>query len=145
MKALAGLLLSLIWVSSAAALPGDPPVELRSPAQGASVPADPAGIEASYTCPVYRSADFGDGTGITNGEDAYTALLADSPDLDGDGRLARTVTRAIGASRPEDPNTCFVRLGNDSLPVGTYRPRRRRCRSPRACTRASRSSPRSTG
>jgi hypothetical protein len=99
----------------ATALPGDPPVTPISPAPGASLPTDPAGIAASYACPIYRTQDFGEGIVRYGDERDYTVLMSASPQLDAEGRLADPVARATGASTPADPNTCTAVLGSSQL------------------------------
>lgn len=106
----------------AVALPGDPPVTPLSPAAGATLPTNAAGIPVSYTCPVYRTQDFGDGNPRYAREADYVVLMSDSPQLDGEGRLANPVARVTGASTAADPDTCRVALGSattDPAPQST--------------------------
>jgi hypothetical protein len=106
----------------AAALPGDPPVAPIAPAPGASLPTNPAGIQVSYACPIYRTQDFGEGNVRYGDERDYVVMMSSSPQLDGEGRLASPVARVTGASNPADPNTCTVALGNSeatSVPQST--------------------------
>jgi hypothetical protein len=98
--------------SPAAALPGDPPVTPLGPADRASLPTDPAGITVSYTCPIFRTQDFGEGIVRYGDERDYAVLMAASPQLDAEGRLASPVARVTGASTAADPNTCTVALGS---------------------------------
>ena len=106
------LVLAALTSGPAAALPGDPPVTPLAPADGASLPTDAAGIAVSYSCPIYRSQDFGEGIVTYGDERDYTVLMAASPQLDGEGRLANPVARVTGSSTPADPNTCTVALGS---------------------------------
>jgi hypothetical protein len=52
----ASLLLFLVFVDRAAALPGDPPITPLSPGNGITVPAVEEGLKVTYTCPAYRTA-----------------------------------------------------------------------------------------
>jgi hypothetical protein len=85
-RLLVAAFLVLASPATAVALPGDPPVELIAPANGAQVPA--AAVSVSFTCPDYRKfvgsvTLFGDYTD-------YEAIFATKPDLGGDGRLLGT-------------------------------------------------------
>ena len=111
------LAIAILGVSSgpASALPGDPPVTPLSPAPGATLPTDAAGIPVSYACPIYRTQDFGEGVVRYGDERDYVVMMSDSSQLDGEGRLADPVARVTGASTAADPNTCTVALGNTQL------------------------------
>lgn len=74
------------------ALPGDPQIEAVSPADGATVAADPDGIVVVYTCPTYRSFESSSGLGTFPCSDpfvgsSYGADFSTSPELGSDGRL----------------------------------------------------------
>lgn len=76
----------------AVALPGDPQIEAISPADGATVAADPNGVAVVYTCPTYRSFESSSGLGTFPCSDAfvgssYGADFSTSPELGSDGRL----------------------------------------------------------
>ncbi len=107
------LLAVLVCGSSAAALPGDPPVTPLAPADGARLPTAAAGVPVSYSCPIYRVNDFGEGIVRLGDERDYVVLMSASPALDGEGRLANPVARGTGASTAQAPDTCSLGLGAD--------------------------------
>jgi hypothetical protein len=88
-RTIAALALALACVvpATAAALPGDPPVQSLAPADGATASIDPDGIPVSFTCPVYRSYDAGAGFIVYGGPKDYGASFSKSPALGPDGRL----------------------------------------------------------
>ncbi len=120
------LLALLLPVTAARALPGDAPIELISPADGATVAPSASGSRFVFGCPDYRTADFGDGFALHGGVDSYSAALASSPELGGDGRLRDD--RRVDFSGPQSDNTlpagqCSTILGDESragLAPGTY-------------------------
>lgn len=75
---------------TASALPGDPPVESVSPADGAVLPINTNGIPVVYTCPVYKVSSAGEGFSVFGGRQDYNVAFASSPALGGDGRLLQT-------------------------------------------------------
>ena len=83
---LASLTLGLLTPATAAALPGDPPVTLLAPANGADVPANPDGIGVRFTCPTYKQFDAGPFSTYGDYTD-YSLMFATKPDLGTDGRL----------------------------------------------------------
>jgi len=109
---LCSLLALALSAAPASALPGDPPVAPLSPAPGATLSTDRAGIAVAYACPIYRTQDFGEGVVRYGDERDYVVMMSASPQLDGEGRLANPVARVTGASTPADPNTCRVALGS---------------------------------
>jgi hypothetical protein len=52
LAASAALLAAGLLAPAARAMPGDPPIEVLGPPDGATVPVDPDGIPVSITCPV---------------------------------------------------------------------------------------------
>lgn len=75
----------------ASALPGDPPVQLLYPADGASVPA--RSISVSFACPEYRKAVFVSGEQEVPEYGSaldYSVRFSASPALGADGRLRDT-------------------------------------------------------
>lgn len=81
-----------LGTGSARALPEDPQIEAVSPADGATVAADPNGIVVVYTCPTYRSFESSSGLGTVPCSDSYVgssygADFSTSPELGSDGRL----------------------------------------------------------
>src|SRR5690349_12016763 len=84
--------------SPAAALPGDPPIELLDPAPDAIVPASPNGLVVGYTCPVYRYFDDGEFQ-LRGDSNQYGALLATSPETGTDNRLRQDMVVAQDQAR----------------------------------------------
>ena len=122
MRLLVAIALVLVFPAAAAALPGDPPIVLLGPADGAQVTADPDGIPVRFTCPDYRQfvgtiTVYGDYTD-------YTATFATKPDLGSDGRLldANVVDRDIPMQSDNGSDDCASELENDGPEVtpGTY-------------------------
>ncbi len=84
--------ISLLGAAPAVALPEDPQIEAVSPADSASVAANPNGIAVVYTCPPYQSFRSSSGMGTFPCEDSfpgssYGADFSTSPELGSDGRL----------------------------------------------------------
>lgn len=83
---------SALGAPAAVALPEDPQIEAVSPAEGATVAANPNGIAVVYTCPPYQSFRSSSGSGTFPCEDSFTgssygADFSTSPELGNDGRL----------------------------------------------------------
>lgn len=99
----------LIAPCVASALPGDPPIEQLSPADGAIVPANAAGIPVTFTCPAYLVsggpfADRGD-----HGD--YDVVFSDGPAIGPRGRLAgQPYGNAASARLNPDGTTCTALL-----------------------------------
>jgi hypothetical protein len=81
---LLALLLALLMPAAAHAAPGDPPIEVLTPPDGATFAPTEDGIAVTYTCPVYHSYDPVLATG---GPSQYGLSVATSPELGTDGRL----------------------------------------------------------
>ncbi len=96
--------IALLAPGSAAALPGDAPIQLLSPADGATVAANPAGIDVTYRCPAYRSSSLGDGFSVFLGRESYGVIFSASPAVGPDGRLADALVRST-ASAPDPTDT----------------------------------------
>lgn len=106
----AALLAAGVLAPAAGALPGDPPIEVVGPDDGATVPVDPDGIAVSFTCPVYRIAD--PGFPLFGGPKDYGTSMSRSPALGPDGRLADPA--ALGGATETPPSgsaRCTGRLG----------------------------------
>lgn len=95
---------------SAAAIPGDPPFEPLTPADGASLSVDPGGIPVTFSCPVYRIAD--PGFPLFGGPDDYGVSFSRSAALGPDGRLRDPVTLDTGHRDPGTPEgQCSAAMG----------------------------------
>jgi hypothetical protein len=102
--------------ATAAALPGDPPIVLIAPGNGAQVPADPDGIGVRLTCPDYRKfqssvfTDFGDYTD-------YEVVFATQPVVAADGRLvaANVVDRNVPTRSAAGPDQCASAMANTTV------------------------------
>jgi hypothetical protein len=80
----------------ALAMPGDPPVVPLGPEDGATVPANPDGIQVRFACPTYRiSGDGGRFTQFGDWDD-YGAEFATKPDRDS---TSETKTITVVAAR----------------------------------------------
>ncbi len=104
-------------VGSAQALPGDPPIESLSPADGAVLAPNPDGVVITFTCPEYAFADAGGGLRLFGGREYYSLRVTTSPQLDADGRLASafTVDQATASSDPARPaGECFSAFSDGS-------------------------------
>ena len=104
---LLAVVLAVAPAAPAHALPGDAPFEPLAPADGAAVPADPAGLPVAFTCPVYRIAD--PGFPVFGGARDYGVSLSASPALAGDGRLAEPLALVQGTQ--DGPDRCAAALG----------------------------------
>jgi hypothetical protein len=117
MRLFVAFALLLAFPSAAAALPGDPPVVLIAPGNGAQVPANPDGILVRFTCPVFRQfetetfTDYGDWTD-------YSLAFATKPDLGTDGRLldSNVVARDIQPIPTNvGPDQCIGEMEGDDI------------------------------
>ena len=102
--ALAAVLAGLALPAGASAQPGDPPFGPLAPADGATLPVDPEGIPASFSCPEFVIAGDGGPFSSFGFADDYGTSMSQSPALGPDGRLADSVAgtgrcggRATGA------------------------------------------------
>lgn len=88
----------LACAGTAAALPGDPPIEQLGPEDGAAVPANEEGIEVRFSCPGY--VKYTAGPGLTDYGDYtdYSVHFASSPQLGVDGLLLDSNRVALGGS-----------------------------------------------
>ena len=84
------VVLAGLVAAPAQALPGDPPIEVLEPADGATLPVADV-IPTRFTCPVYRQFDYGDGFVRYAGAEAYNLWIWRTPDVDAYGRLAGQV------------------------------------------------------
>jgi hypothetical protein len=98
LAASAALLAAGLLAPGAAAMPGDPPIDVLGPPDGATVPVDPDGIPVSFTCPVYRLAD--PGFPLFGGPKDYGTSMSRSPALGPDGRLAEPDALGQGSETP---------------------------------------------
>jgi hypothetical protein len=119
-RLLIALALLLALPAVASALPGDAPVTLLAPADGAAVAADPDGIPVQITCPEYRKfagtiTQYGDYTD-------YEVIFATRPGLGVDGRLldANVVDRDIPLKSNAGVDQCASGMDSDSAVPGTY-------------------------
>ena len=74
------LVLALALASTAGALPGDPPIVPLAPAEGATVPANAAGIPVSFACPAYTREIYGETRDPGTYED-YDVRFSNAPAL----------------------------------------------------------------
>lgn len=104
----------LILPAAARALPGDSPVVPRSPADGATVPANADGVPVAFDCPDYKVAVYeGGGNTITDfgDEGDYDVRFSDKPAIGSDGRLAsHPYGSDASARRNADGSTCTALL-----------------------------------
>ncbi|WP_445149929.1 hypothetical protein [Baekduia sp. Peel2402] len=109
---LAAVLAALLLATSAEAIPTDPPVAPLTPADGATLATDQAGIPVTFACPVYNQAEPQTVEGITftflGGSADYFAEFATSSQLGTDGRLLDTARVDLVTPQP-----------SNALPVGT--------------------------
>lgn len=92
-----------VTAPAASALPGDEAFQVVAPAADATVDADPTGIQVTYTCPVYRTLDDGQGFVVQAGAPSYRAVLATAPEVGTDGLLR--ADRVLLRVTAETPNT----------------------------------------
>lgn len=117
---IAVLLACAAWLGVAAtaqAMPGDPPIEPLTPADGAVLAPNPDGVLMTFTCPAYRFADAGGGLALYAGREYYSLRVTTSPQLDADGRLASAfmVDQATASSDPAAPTgECFSGFSDGS-------------------------------
>ena len=95
----------------ATAMPGDPPSEPLAPADGASVPANPDGIPVSFTCPVYRTYDDGQGFKLFGGASDHGVSFSRSAAPGADGRLEEPVSLSTGERDGSAEGRCVSALG----------------------------------
>jgi hypothetical protein len=108
-RAALALLLTTVLAAPAAAMPGDPPVTLLDPPDGAMLPVDSAGVEVRFTCPDYRQ--FGDGGpfSVFGDRSDYSAEFGSSTALAANGRLQQTVALAAAG---EEGDHCEAVMDN---------------------------------
>jgi hypothetical protein len=118
---LLALLLVLLLPAAAGAAPGDPPIEVLTPPDGAAFAPTEDGIAVTYTCPVYHSYDPVIATG---GPSEYGLAVATSPALGTDGRLRSdtAVARDQGHESNALPEGRCVSVfgGEGAATPGTY-------------------------
>lgn len=91
----------MAWPAAGLALPSDPQIAVIAPTEGASVPANPNGIELRYTCPPYTSIDSLPGY---YARQDYSARVATTPTVGSDNRLlAANVVANTPAPSSADP------------------------------------------
>jgi hypothetical protein len=118
---LLALLLALLAPAAAHAAPGDPPIQVLGPPDGATVAPTEDGIAVTYTCPVYHSFDPVLATG---GPSDYGLSVATSPELGTDGRLRSD--NVVSLDQGHESNTlpegqCVsVFSGDGAATPGTY-------------------------
>ena len=109
--ALLATLATLLIAAAAQALPGDPPSEPIAPADGASVLVNPDGIPVSFTCPVYRTYDDGQGFKLFGGPSDHGVSFSASSAVGADGRLADPVSTSPGQRDTANDGQCVSGLG----------------------------------
>jgi hypothetical protein len=111
--------LLLALPGTAAALPGDPPIELLAPDNGAAVVAQPDGIPVLFTCPEYRK--FAGSVTLFGDYTDYEAIFATQPTLGVDGRLldANVVDRDIPLKSNGGVDQCSSGM-DDGVGPGTF-------------------------
>lgn len=77
----------LVGAAPSAGMPDDPPVTAVLPADGATVPINPAGIEVRYTCPEAYRISGEPPFAVYGGRKDYGVHFASAPELGNDGRL----------------------------------------------------------
>lgn len=111
---------------TASALPGDEPIVLLGPADGATVEPSGDGTRMTFTCPTYRTLDLGDGFAVFGAGTDHTAALATGPELGTDGRLRQDQRVDLAGPIPDDAlpaGQCTTVLGDEDrrgLAPGTY-------------------------
>ncbi len=120
---------ALLFPATAAAIPGDPPVEAVFPDDGAAVPVNPDGIEVRYTCPAYTVAGQPGNFPVPGGRKDYGVYFSATPATGNDGRLLQPDLVAIaGPDEVQDndipPGQCRAFMSDpDNRPQvtpGTY-------------------------
>ncbi|WP_445149450.1 hypothetical protein [Baekduia sp. Peel2402] len=104
------VLVALMAPAAAHALPGDPPFEPLTPADGAALPVDPGGIPVTFSCPVYRTYDAGEGFALYGGPKDYSVLMSAGTATGPDGRLTDPVTIVYGQAIPGQDGQCSAVL-----------------------------------
>ena len=102
---------ALALPAAAQALPGDPPIVALAPAEGAVVPANPAGIAVTFACPAYIREIYGETRDHGSFED-YDVRFSDAPALGPDGLLAAHPFGSDAGARlsPTDAAACTATL-----------------------------------
>ena len=118
---LLALLLALLIPAVADAAPGDPPIEVLTPPDGATFAPTEDGIAVTYRCPVYHSYDPVIATG---GPSGYGLSVGTSPALGTDGRLRSDTVVALDQGHesntlPEGQCVSFFG-GEGAATPGTY-------------------------
>jgi hypothetical protein len=101
------LMLMGLVAAPAQALPGDPPIEVLEPADGATLPVADA-IATRFTCPVYRQFDYGGGFVQYGGAKDHTLWISRTPDVDANGKLAGQV--GDDGQLEAEPDRCVAGL-----------------------------------
>lgn len=104
------LVLLVMAPAAAHALPGDPPFEPLTPADGATLPVDPGGIPVTFSCPVYRTYDAGGGFAVYGGPKDYSVLMSTGNATGPDGRLVEPVAIVYGQAIPGQDGQCSAVL-----------------------------------
>lgn len=117
---------ALATAPTALALPGDPPSEPLAPADGATLATDPDGVPVTFTCPLYRTSDAGDGFAAYGGARDHGVAFSTTNALGTDGRLQDPVALGTGEAVPGQDGQCasaFAAGGASPRPQetpGTY-------------------------
>jgi hypothetical protein len=119
---LLALLATLVLTPTAArAAPGDPPIQVLTPPDGATFAPSADGIAVTYTCPVYHSFDPVIATG---GPSDHGLSVATSPEFGTDGRLR--ADHVVSLDQGHESNTlpdgeCVSSFSGDGAATpGTY-------------------------
>jgi hypothetical protein len=104
--ALAAIAAALVCAPAIEALPGDAPIVLLSPGDGASVPADPDGVPVTFSCPDYHPSAQDPELVYTWSQ--YRVRFDESPTLGADGLLGDGYS-SPSAENDGGPN-CSARL-----------------------------------
>jgi hypothetical protein len=120
MRLLAVLVLLLACPATASALPGDPPVALVAPTDGATVVPEPDGVPVLFTCPDYRK--FAGSVTLYGDYTDYEAIFATKPDLGSDGRLldSNVVDRDIPVKSNTGVDRCSSGMDDGVKPGTVY-------------------------
>lgn len=125
MRAAFAVVVLLVFAAPVQALPGDPPFEPLTPADGAALPVDSGGIPVTFSCPVYRTYDAGGGFEVFGGPKDYRVVTSRGSALGPDGRLTAPVALNDGVAVPGQEGQCSTVLsaGGSDRPQetpGTY-------------------------
>jgi hypothetical protein len=101
------LVLVGLGAAPAQAMPGDPPIEVLEPADGATLPVADI-IPTRFTCPVYRQFDYGGGFVQYGGADRYNLWISRTPDVDANGKLVGRV--GDDGKLEAEPDRCVAGL-----------------------------------